>query len=173
MRTDRPVRVGVFRDSARARRVVEELVGNGFRHVTVVTDDPVAQASFRNVCTVRGRCVDPVHLSPSQTSLAAAGIGACVGVIAWFIGVYLFRNAYGPPGAILNVAIPLAGFLWGAFIGAMVSRAWQGEVENFFDQDLQEGEMLVAVQDKDPGRLVVADRILSGAGGASIALTQG
>ncbi len=173
MRTDRPVRVGVFRDGSSARRVVEELRASGFRRVTVVTDDLAIQESFRELCTVRGACEDPVHRSPGQVSMLAAGVGAAVGVVVGFVGVYLFRSAYGPPGAILNVALPLAGFVWGAFIGAMISRAWQGEVENFFDQDLQEGDILVGVQDKDPSRLMLAERILAGVGAEPIPLPQG
>lgn len=179
MRTDdRPFRVGVFRDGERARRIVDELRANGLSRITVVTDDPNVQNAFERVCAVRGaanvaRCEDGVHRSPGQVSRTGALAGAGVGLVAGFLGVALFSNAYGPPGAILNIAMPLAGTVWGAFIGAMISRGWQREPENYFDQELEDGEILVAVEETDPGRRALAERILSGVGVGPIPLPQG
>lgn len=174
MRTDRPIRVGVFDDAERARRVVDEARTNGFSRITVVTDDAALQERFHGMCDVRDRsCIDPVHQSPGQVSLTAGLIGAGVGLIVGFVGVWLFQQRYGPPGAIMNVSIPLAGVVWGAFIGAMISRGWQGEAETFFDQELQEGEILVAIEDKDPMRLQLAERILRGVGVSPVPLSQG
>src|SRR5436305_1790487 len=172
MRTTKPIRVGVFRDTERARRVVGEALANGFTRIVVVTDDPNVQQNFKNVCDVRG-CRDTVQATPAQVSLGSALVGAGLGLVVGFATVFILSRIYGPPGGILNVSIPLAGVVWGAFIGAMVSRGWQTEIGNFYDQELQPDEILVAIEDPDPVRLALAERILRGVGVAPMALPQG
>jgi hypothetical protein len=174
MRTESlPFRVGVFADPARARRAIEEARNRGLTDIVVVTEDPAVQELFRKVCDdVRG-CIEPVHRSPGELSPRAALLGAGIGLLAAFVGVWFFERAYGPPGAILNVAIPLAGVIWGAFIGAMISRGWQGEVENFYDQELGPGEILVAIEARDPERAAIAEKILHGEGVTPLPLERG
>jgi hypothetical protein len=171
MRTDRPVRVGVFEEPASARRAVEAAKEAGFTKISVVTGDPRVQESFRRICDVKG-CIDPVHLTPGQVAWRAALIGAGIGLLTGFLAVGLF-SLFGTPPAILNIAIPPAGAIWGAFIGLMISRGWQSEPENFYDQELEEGEILVAIEDRDPARLAQAERILREAGVQPVPLSEG
>src|SRR4051812_24514917 len=112
MRTERPVRVGIFRDVETARRVIGEARSNGFKRIVVVTDDPNVQTSFKTLCDVRG-CADQVDATPGQISLSAGLKGAGIGLVLGFATVFLLGRIYGPPGAILNISIPLAGVVWG------------------------------------------------------------
>jgi hypothetical protein len=167
---ERPYRVGVFTEAARARRAIDEARANGFTGIVVVTADPELQDELRKVCDdVRG-CIEPISRTPGQLSPGAALGGAGIGLVVAFITVWLFSRAYGPLAGILNVAIPLAGIIWGAFIGLMVSRGWQGEIENFYDQELGPRDILVALEVRDPRRVAVAEKILREEGVAPLPL---
>ena len=165
--------MGVFDDGERARRVVDEARANGFSKITVVTDDAALQERFHGMCDVRDRsCVDPVRGSPGQVSLSA-GLSRRGRARRGLHRRLAVPAALRPAGRDHEHRDPLAGVVWGAFIGAMISRGWQGEVENFFDQELQEGEILVAIEDEDPMRLHLAERILRGEGVAPVLLPHG
>jgi hypothetical protein len=173
MPNENPVRVGVFQDVERARRVVVEARANGLQRITVIVDDPNVQETFRHLCDDVRSCPDPVRRTPAEVSFKTSFLGAGLGLVLGFVAVWLLDRAYGSPGAILNVSIPLAGLIWGAFIGAMLSRAYVRESENFFDQELGDGEILVAMEGRDPAQLALAERILRGTGAAPIALPEG
>ncbi len=170
---ERPFRVGVFTEAARARRAIDEARANGFTGIVVVTADPALQDELRLVCDdVRG-CIEPVHRSPGEVSPSAGLAGAGIGLVVAFVAVWLLGRAYGPLEGILNIAIPLAGVVWGAFIGLMVSRGWQGEIENFYDQELGPRDILVAIEVRDPRRAAVAEKILEEEGVAPLPLERG
>jgi hypothetical protein len=64
----------------------------------------------------------------------------------------------------------------GGFLGAMLTRAHEKEVSNFYDQEIRQGRILVAVEihSRDAGaRLAEAARILHDAGSKPIALPEG
>ncbi len=138
----------------------------------MITADPALQDELRSVCDdVRG-CIEPLRRSPGELSPGAALGGAGIGLVVAFVAVWFLERAYGPLASILNIAIPLAGVIWGAFIGLMVSRGWQGEIENFYDQELGPKDILVAIEVRDPKRAAVAEKILQEEGVAPLHLER-
>ncbi len=170
MKTRRPVRVGIFRDPASARRVLDEAFRLGFRNVHVVAQEPATAGALlaHPVCARGGK----VRRSPGQITMVTAFVGALVGLAVGFAGAW-FASGRGIFVGIGNLFWPAAGLIWGGFIGAMLSRGFTLETQNFYDQELSEGEILVAIEEDDPGRLLQAEEILRHAGVAPIPLREG
>ena len=59
-----------------------------------------------------------------------------------------------------RILIGAAGLV-GGLVGAMMTRGFEHELANHYDQAVVEGKILVAAQvDNDPSRIAAADRIL-------------
>jgi hypothetical protein len=110
---------------------------------------------------------------PSRTvepALAGGSIGALLGAVAGGVGVV----ATGGIG--LLVAGPLlgaaaaAGAISGGFIGAMAARGFEPDLADFYDQALQRGKILVAIEADDPERLKRAKRVFERAGAEPLQL---
>jgi hypothetical protein len=165
-----PVRVGVFSRIAQADRAVRDLVAAGFRkeEITVIcpTCTPEKYQDYHRD--------DPAGAHAATAAAGGSAIGALLGgLVGTAVGV-----ASG--GTALLVAGPLlsamgGGAVAGGFIGAMMTRGMEREVANFYDQALEKGQILVAVEterDDDP-RLAEAERVLARAGADPIPLPRG
>jgi len=171
-RTPTPVRVGVFARVAQAERAVEELLEAGFRREQISVICPKCGP---------GQLAEVEHVEPAggHAAKAAAGggaIGAVLGGLATVAGL----TATGGLG--LLAAGPLlagmgGGAVAGGFIGAMLTRGLEPEAADYYDQALQRGRVLVAVE-AEPGpdesrRLADAERALEAAGAEPIPLREG
>jgi hypothetical protein len=75
-------------------------------------------------------------------------------------------------GPLLASAAAVGG-VTGAFLGAMATRGFESEITNFYDQALEKGQILVAVDtEAGPGR-ARAIQALHEAGAQPIALPRG
>ncbi len=164
----KPVRVGVFSTFHEADRAIDGLIAEGF-----------TESEISVICP---QCESPVHTGVHEQEpagahtpeAAAAGgtLGALVGLLSAAVGI----TATG--GAGLLVAGPLlggaaAGAVAGGFIGAMTTRGFEPEIADFYDQSLEKGKILVAVESHDDARLRVAERVISAAGAEPIQLPEG
>ena len=167
--TDRnSVRAGVFKDLVQANRVIARLVAAGFTKEQITVIAPEAH---------RGRFEQYRRELPSgshtgSTAVGGAAIGALIGGLAALGGIV----ATG--GSALLIAGPLLGTGAGAgtFIGAMMSRGFEHETANYYDQALQKGNILIAVHDDTEHkkeRLAVAERILADSGTEAVAMPEG
>jgi hypothetical protein len=69
-----------------------------------------------------------------------------------------------------------AGGVAGGFVGAMMTRGFEKELANFYQQAVLEGRILVAAEDKSPyaqESLARATRVLAEAGAQPLPLDEG
>ena len=168
--SDKPVRMAVFDTVPQAERVVRDLLAAGFTHdeVSVLCSDAHKTAHFTNVQTPA--------LAGSHTPTAivtGTAVGAAIG------GVALVASALMTGGASLLIgggALIAGGALAGSFTGAMASRGFEPETVNYYDQEVQRGKILVAVEvpgDDSAARLAKAERILEGTGAEAMRSVEG
>jgi hypothetical protein len=170
-RADRPIRAGVFATVAAADRVVERLFEAGYssEEVSVVCSEETHRQHFGAL----------VHDKPAGTYTPAAAvagsvIGATVGGLAAIAGVV----TTGGVGVLASGGIAAwSGGVVGGLIGAMMTRGFERELADFYDQAVTEGKIVVAVEVKGTEglvqRLAAADRIFREEGAESLALPQG
>jgi hypothetical protein len=106
--------------------------------------------------------------------MAASGsaIGAAIG------GLAVAGASIATGGAALVMAGGLAlvtGGVFGGLVGAMVNRGVENELANFYDQAVQKGKILVAVEvdGDEPEKLARADRIIAEEGAEPLPLREG
>lgn len=163
------VRVGIFSDLPTADRAVSKLLEAGFSHeqITVVCSDETKNRHFAEFQhEVRsGKNAD-------SGAVAGAGIGAAVGGLA---AIALGAVSGAVPLIIAGAAGIAAGSGAGVFVGAMSSRLEEGEVADFYDQAVREGQILVGVEDNSPEAGVTlrkAEQIIAAAGAKPLPLTE-
>jgi hypothetical protein len=169
-RTDKPVRVGVFSTVPRADRAVKHLLAAGFSkdELAVICSDKYKEQFFRDVPTP-----EPAGSHTAEGIVAGGIVGATVG------GLVLAVTTLVTGGAALLVAGPAligGGAITGSFTGAMVARGLEPDFADYYDQAVQLGKILVAVEvhgEDSAARLAQADRILAEAGAEPVALTHG
>jgi hypothetical protein len=173
MKTDaekRSVHVGVFRDIASADGAVQRLVDAGIPKKLITVVCPTCTAEKYQEYKQQDR--SGAHAASGAAKGGA--IGAVLGGLAAAAGV----AASG--GAALLVAGPLlagsgGGALFGGFVGAMLTRGMEREVADFYDQALEKGQVLVAVErseDVGDDRLALADRVFVDAGAEQVTLKK-
>jgi len=164
------VHVGVYADVPRADRAVWELVHVGIPKERITVICPT--------CTHEK--YEGLNQEQPSGSHAAAGataggaIGALLGGLAAVVGI----TASGGTG--LLVAGPLlfssgTGALLGGFVGAMMTRGMEREVADFYDQALEKGKVLLAVEagdDVTTDQVAIADRIFSLTGAEMVTLRK-
>jgi hypothetical protein len=82
----------------------------------------------------------------------------------------------GPAFAVLGGAGLITGGLVGSFLGAMLTRGLEKEAANYYDQAVQDGKLLVVVEDHGAGaadRLLKAECLLAAAGAEPVSLPEG
>ena len=165
----RPVRAGVFATLQGAERAVLGLLDAGFSkdQITVICSDETKEKYFREF--------EHQESAGSNTPAAAATGGA--------IGATLGAAATGAVG-VATGGLPLlvaggiglmAGAVWGGFLGAMMTRGTEKEAADFYDQAVQRGKLLVAVEESDSRDppLADAERVLAHAGAEPLPLVEG
>jgi Heat induced stress protein YflT len=167
---DKPVRIAVYDTVPQAERVVHELLAAGFTHneISVICSDAHKSAHFRDVQT-------PEQAGSHTTKgiLTGTAIGAAVG------GLALAASAIVTGGASVLIgggALVAGGALAGSFTGAMASRGFEPEMVNYYDQAVQRGKLLVAVEipgDNNEARLARAEQILERRGAESMPSVEG
>jgi hypothetical protein len=168
--TDKPVRVGVFDKVASASQAVNNLLAAGFtkEELGVLCSDKYKAQFFQDIPkpTMGGK------YTPEAT-VAGGVIGAAIG------GLMLAATALTAGGALLlasGTVLVGGGAIAGTFVGAMSTRGVTKEVADFYDQAVQRGKILVAVEVHGEGkesRLAQAERILAEAGSEPVPLVEG
>jgi hypothetical protein len=134
------VQVGVFRTLRGADEAVSELVEAGFPRESVTVICPT--------CSV-DRFEGTKHQEPSGSHTPRAiAAGGAIGIL---LGGLTAAALTATGGLALLVAGPIfgggaAGGVVGSLIGAMMTRGLEPEVADFYDQALQKGSILVAVE---------------------------
>jgi hypothetical protein len=165
-----PLRVGVFGSLEQADQVIVRLVDAGFRQEDIVVVAPVAlQKHFEAF-----HAEVPAGTRTIKAAPAGAAVGAVIG------GILAAAAVVGTGGGALVIAGPLiagasAGGVWGGFIGAMLTRGFEEEAAQFYDQALRKGKILVGVQTPhdDPEKLALAEQVLERAGAEPLSLRKG
>ena len=175
----RPVRVGVFSTVAATERVVSELLAAGFSkdEITVMCSDEAKERHFREF----------EHQQPAGAhTAAAAATGGVIGAALGGLTVLAAGAATGGIGLLAAGGIAAwSGGIMGGLVGAMLTRGVEKEAANFYDQAVQQGKLLVAVEehvveehavvdhDQREARLATAAGILSVAGAEPLPLPEG
>lgn len=165
-----PVRAGVFPNVASAKDAVQRLLAAGFSHdqITVICSDEHKERYFREF-----EHQDPAGSHTPAAAATGGALGATIGgVAAGAVGV----ATGGLPLIVAGGIGLMAGAVWGGFLGAMMSRGLEKEAANFYDQEVQAGKLLVAVEQQHPGErptLNEAAALLAAAGAEPLPLTEG
>lgn len=170
VKTDRPVRVGIFSTVAQAEQAVNGLLNAGFsrEQVSIVTSDHYKEALLPRV-----HHEDPAGTHTPATTLAGSLIGATLG------GLVVVAAAAATGGAALLVSGGIAawaGGVAGGLIGAMMSRGVEPEIANYYNQAVLDGKILVAAEDEGPRQatqLAAAEAVFSALGAEPLPLPEG
>ena len=165
-----PIRLGIFATVPAAERTVQDLLSAGFTadQITVICSDPWKERSFEQF-----HHQDPAGTTTPAKAMAGGAIGAALG------GLTVLAGAAATGGTALLAAggaVAWTGGVLGGLIGAMVSRGVEKELANFYDQEVQRGNLLVAVEDHGQDarhRLSEAEQILADAGAEPLPLLEG
>jgi hypothetical protein len=165
-----PMRVGTFATVPAAETAVDALLAAGFttEQITVVCSDPQKERTFEQF-----QHQDPAGTTTPAKAVAGGTIGAALG------GLTVLAGAAATGGTALLAAGGAAawtGGVLGGLIGAMMSRGVEKELANYYDQSVQRGKLLVAVEANEknrPRRLAEAEEILARAGAEPLPLLEG
>jgi hypothetical protein len=165
----RPFRTGIYSTIPAADRVVEKLLAAGFRkeQISVVCSNAAVERHFKAF-----HHQDPAGEHTPAMAAAGGAIGAALG------GLTAVGAAIATGGVALVAAGGLAlvtGGVVGGLVGAMMTRGVEKELANFYDQEVQKGKILVAVEveENHPEKLATADRIISEGGAEPLPLREG
>ncbi len=167
----KPIRAAIFHEASQAEEAVRQLEACGFTadEITVVCSDQTIEARFR-----RYEHQEPAGFYSRQAVTAGAVAGALLGG-----SIALVMMIFAGGGALLLALTGLCmltGGLVGGFLGEMVTRAAEGELANFYSDEVQPGEILVAAEGHH-GRaaqaLEEAEHIFERAGAKPLQLSQG
>lgn len=166
----RPIRAGVFSSMARAERAIDALLDAGFppESVTVVCSRGEQRDHFRAYLRQ-----DPAGRAAPPAAVAGGAVGAA---LAGIIVLSAAAVAASPLLVAVGGASIWTGGIVGGLVGAMMTRGVDQELANYYEQAVQHGKMLVAVEGsgRDPeAQLARAERILSEVGAEPIALAEG
>lgn len=170
----RPLRVGVYASMAAAEQAVRDLLGAGFTkdQVSVVCSDKYKEHRFEAF-----HHQDPAGTTAPRNAAVGGAIGATVGGLAALAGA----AATGGVALLFAGGIAAwAGGVFGGLIGAMTSRGVEKELANYYDQAVQDGKILVAVDLEegsdsvvDDDRAARAENILADAGAEPMPMREG
>jgi hypothetical protein len=165
----RPIRAGVFSTVEAAEDAVHRLLAAGFRkeQITVICSDDTKERYFREF-----EHQEPAGSNTPAAAATGSAIGATVGAAAaGAVGV----ATGGLPLLVAGGIGLMAGAVWGGFIGAMLTRGIEKEAANFYDQAVQEGKLLITVEQhaSEHPTLADAERIFAEAGAEPISLPEG
>jgi hypothetical protein len=169
--TDKRLAVGVFSTVPQADRAIEALLAAGFskNHLSVICSDAAKEKHFE-LEGVRE------HESGSETPSSAAA-GAAIGAL-WG-GLIAAGGLVTGSGVLVLAAGTLAlggGAAIGGFIGAMMTRGLHKEAADYYEQAVEEGRILVAVEDQSDdyaNAIARAERVLADCGAEPVAVPAG
>jgi surface antigen len=169
MKTQLPIRAGVFDDKPHADHAVDELLAAGFDRssISVVSKDAEEQEPTDPK-------VKAVARSGAHTRGAIAG-GATLGALTAGLTAGLLMSP--TQGEVLYVAGPVLAALFGGvvggYIGAMMTRGFEPAIADFHDQALEKSQYLVAVKEReDDPPLSKAASVLEHSGAAPLPLRK-
>jgi len=164
-----PVEVGVFRTVEAARNAVFQLLDGGFtaEQISVVCSDDTKERFFREFEHQK-----PAGTTTPKATVIGGTIGAAIG------GLAVVGTAVATGSLALWAAGPIfawTGGIAGGLVGAMMTRGFEKELANFYQQAVIDGHLLVAVEDHrdDQTRLAKAAQILAEAGATPLPLREG
>jgi hypothetical protein len=166
----RPVRAAVFATPDAAQTAVRGLLAAGFvqKEITVVCSDETKERYFR--------AFEHQQQAGAHTP-AAAAVGSAIGATLFGLSAVAAGAASGGvPLAIAGGWALLTGGVAGGFLGAMLTRGFEKEVANYYDQAVAGGKILVAVEahgEQAQSRLDGAWQILQQAGAEPVPLVEG
>ncbi|MEX1025132.1 MAG: hypothetical protein WD226_08645 [Planctomycetota bacterium] len=150
-----PVTVAVFDRALAANRAVEALVDAGFAKERLSIVCPTcSDTTFEGI-----ENVDSSGENTPERAVAGGAIGALLGGATAAVGM----AATGGAGLLVVgpfLGAAAAGGVAGGFLGAMSTRGIEPEIADYFDQALQRGQVLVAVEPDGKPPLTEAHRIL-------------
>lgn len=170
-KNEKPVRVGVFTTVQGAECALRRLLETGFNRdqVSVVCSDKYKKDLFAGTVPTR----EPAGTRAPEAALAGGFTGAAIG------GIALALATVATGGTAFLVAGPLflaGGGVAGGLVGAMVSRGFERETTNYYDQAVQQGKILVAAEERSAdhvARLTEAEHIFKECGAEPVALPKG
>ena len=137
------LQVGIFDRFDRADAAVQQLVDSGVdrERISVVCSSELPELS------VGDQGIERVEGSAPERRLPAIVTGGAVGTLLG--GLTAAATLAGTGGVALMFAGPLLGGtsagIAGGLVGAMASRGLEADVADFYDQAVQDGSILVAV----------------------------
>lgn len=167
---ERPVRAGVFNDIETAHAAVEMLKENGFpdEEITVICSDETKESYFR-----RYEHQKPAGANTPVAATAGGAIGASIlGLTVAAVGVATGNV----PLIFAGGAGAWTGAVWGGFIGAMMTRGFEKEAADYYDQAVVSGKIMISVEHHGPqaaARLEQAEHLLHAAGAETVSLPEG
>jgi hypothetical protein len=164
------VRAAVFPDVAEAQRAIRSLLTAHFtpEHITVVCSDETKERHFKKF--------DHQQPAGQNTPAAAAAGGTIGGTAGGLTGAAIGAAVGGPAFALFGGAGLITGALVGSFLGAMLTRGLEKAAADYYDQSVQDGKILVVVEDhgaNSAARLDKAAQILATAGAQPLELPEG
>jgi hypothetical protein len=166
----KPVRAAVFATPDAAHAAVSGLLAAGFtqKEITVVCSDETKEHYFRAFRHQQ---------QAGANTPAAAAVGGALGATLFGLSAVAAGAATGGvPLAIAGGWALMTGGVAGGFLGAMLTRGFEKEAANYYDQAVAGGKILVAVEAHGEDalrRLRTAWQILEQAGAEPVQLPEG
>jgi hypothetical protein len=166
--TETPIRAAVFQSVPEATRAVEKLLDAGFtvHQITVICSEETKQRYFREF-----EHQEPAGYYTPASAVAGGTLGALLG------GAAAIAGTVATGGVALVAAGGLAvwsGAIVGSLVGAMMTRGFEHELANHYDQAVVDGKILVAAQvDHHPEMLRKAEQILTSEAAVAMPLREG
>lgn len=166
-----PIRAGVFHKIEEAEQAVRELKEHGFTddQITVVCSDRATESHFRQY-----EHQEPAGFYSRSAVAGGAVIGFVLGAMLSAVIVLVTEADVFLLG--LTMLCGLTGALFGGFLGEMLTRGLERELANFYDQEVQRGDILVAAEDHGDGAAAHLDEarlVLEQTGARSLELSEG
>lgn len=162
---ERPIRAGVFATLFDADQAVASLLQNDFKEdqISVLCSDEARERHYEEMAGGKGTAPDD-----DEGISASSAIGVSLG------GFAVLGSVVATGGVSLVAAGALFGLgITGTLVGMMASRGIEGDLADFYDQEVGRGKLLVAVESDDPDRLERAAELLRNAGSHPLELDRG
>jgi hypothetical protein len=168
--SEKPIRVGVFNSILTADDAVAALLAAGFRddEITVFCSGERLQEHFRGH-------QPPVEPGPAlYSALAGSAVGSALGGLG---AAVILGTTGGIPVLVIGaMAAMWTGGVAGGLAGAMMTRGFEKESADFFEQAVGDGKIVVAVEcaeEPNISRLHDAEQALRASGAEPLPLREG
>jgi hypothetical protein len=163
------VRAGVFNRVGDAQAAVTSLENAGFNHreISVVCSEPQKARVFGDLAEEH-----PIRRKGSTFLARAAAFAVGVGLVALVVSTFASTTTV----IVIVAALGALVLAVGPLQALMMTRGYEKESVDFYDQALQRDDILVAVEvhdDPPAPRLAEAERILKQSGARTVELPEG